>query len=124
MAEFERLAGQVVTNIQKLVNNVSSMQRMVQHVDTQGTNFTTDLFFVRTHIYLYIEGPSTTRQLLQKPAVAGKNTTLPIFRFFHASDHLEFSILNYMNVSLADFLLVEARLSDITMVLGCIILGS
>jgi len=36
MAEFERLAGQVVTNIQKLVNNVSSMQRMVQHVDTQG----------------------------------------------------------------------------------------
>ncbi len=35
-AEFDRLAGQVATNIQKLVNNVSSMQRMVQHVDTQG----------------------------------------------------------------------------------------
>jgi len=34
--EFDRLAGQVATNIQKLVNNVSSMQRMVQHVDTQG----------------------------------------------------------------------------------------
>eukprot|EP00088_Acartia_fossae_P069666 TRINITY_DN9160_c0_g1_i1.p1 TRINITY_DN9160_c0_g1~~TRINITY_DN9160_c0_g1_i1.p1 ORF type:complete len:247 (+),score=101.77 TRINITY_DN9160_c0_g1_i1:40-780(+) len=36
MSEFEGLAGQVATNIQKLVNNVSSMQRMVLHVDTQG----------------------------------------------------------------------------------------
>ena len=35
MAEFERLSGVVATNIQKLVQNVSSMQRMMMHVDTQ-----------------------------------------------------------------------------------------
>lgn len=34
--EFSRLAGTVATNIQKLVQNVSSMQRMLVHVDTQG----------------------------------------------------------------------------------------
>jgi len=36
MVEFERLSGVVATNIQKLVQNVSSMQRMIVHVDTQG----------------------------------------------------------------------------------------
>ncbi len=36
MSEFERLSGVVATNIQKLVQNVSSMQRMIVHIDTQG----------------------------------------------------------------------------------------
>jgi hypothetical protein len=35
MSEFERVSGSVATNIQKLVQNVSSMQRMMIHVDTQ-----------------------------------------------------------------------------------------
>ena len=34
--EFNRSAAGVATNIQKLVQNVSSMQRMLVHVDTQG----------------------------------------------------------------------------------------
>ena len=34
--EFSRTAAGVATNIQKLVQNVSSMQRMLVHVDTQG----------------------------------------------------------------------------------------
>jgi len=34
--DFSRLAGTVATNIQKLGQNVSSMQRMLVHVDTQG----------------------------------------------------------------------------------------
>jgi len=34
--EFNKLASSVATNIQKLVQNVSSMQRMLVHVDTQG----------------------------------------------------------------------------------------
>ena len=38
MVEFERLSGVVATNIQKLVQNVSSMQRMIVHVDTQVHN--------------------------------------------------------------------------------------
>ena len=35
MSEFERVSGSVATNIQKLVQNVSSMQRMMVHVDSQ-----------------------------------------------------------------------------------------
>ena len=34
--EFSRTAAGVATNIQKLVQNVSNMQRMLVHVDTQG----------------------------------------------------------------------------------------
>lgn len=34
--EFSRMAGTVATNIQKLGQNVSSMQRMLVHIDTQG----------------------------------------------------------------------------------------
>jgi len=36
MSEFERLSGVVATNIQKLVQNISSMQRMIVHIDSQG----------------------------------------------------------------------------------------
>jgi len=36
MTEFSKTAGVVATNIQKLVQNVSSMQRMLVHVDSQG----------------------------------------------------------------------------------------
>lgn len=36
MSEFERLSSVVATHIQKLVQNVSSMQRMMVHVDSQG----------------------------------------------------------------------------------------
>jgi hypothetical protein len=39
MSEFERVSGSVATNIQKLVQNVSSMQRMMIHVDTQVQSF-------------------------------------------------------------------------------------
>jgi len=35
-SEFNTTAGSVAKNIQKLVQNVSSMQRMLVHVDTQG----------------------------------------------------------------------------------------
>ena len=35
-ADFNRNAANVATNIQKLVQNVSSMQRMLVHVDSQG----------------------------------------------------------------------------------------
>ena len=35
MEEFNRTASVVATNIQKLVQNVSSMQRMLVHVETQ-----------------------------------------------------------------------------------------
>jgi len=35
-SEFNSTAGSVAKNIQKLVQNVSSMQRMLVHVDTQG----------------------------------------------------------------------------------------
>ena len=34
--EFNKSASGVTTNIQKIVQNVSSMQRMLTHVDTQG----------------------------------------------------------------------------------------
>jgi len=34
--DFSRLAANVTTNVQKLVQNVSSMQRMLVHIDTQG----------------------------------------------------------------------------------------
>ena len=35
MDDFNRTASVVATNIQKLVQNVSSMQRMLVHVDSQ-----------------------------------------------------------------------------------------
>ena len=35
-SDFNRSASGVSTNIQKIVQNVSSMQRMLTHVDTQG----------------------------------------------------------------------------------------
>ena len=35
-SEFNKSASGVTTNIQKIVQNVSSMQRMLAHVDTQG----------------------------------------------------------------------------------------
>ena len=35
-SEFNKNAANVATNIQKLVQNVSSMQRMLVHVDSQG----------------------------------------------------------------------------------------
>lgn len=37
MEEFNRTASVVATNIQKLVQNVSSMQRMLVHVESQVT---------------------------------------------------------------------------------------
>ena len=35
-SEFNKNAASVATNIQKLVQNVSSMQRMLVHLDSQG----------------------------------------------------------------------------------------
>lgn len=36
LEEFNRTAAVVATNVQKLVQNVSSMQRMLVHVESQG----------------------------------------------------------------------------------------
>ena len=41
--EFNKTAANVATNIQKLVQNVSSMQRMLVHVETQGEGLRTQL---------------------------------------------------------------------------------
>lgn len=41
--EFNKTAAVVATNIQKLVQNVSSMQRMLVHVETQGEGLRTQL---------------------------------------------------------------------------------
>ncbi len=46
MSEFERVSGSVATNIQKLVQNVSSMQRMMIHVDTQVFSFMCSFFLI------------------------------------------------------------------------------
>jgi len=62
-AEFDRLAGQVATNIQKLVNNVSSMQRMVQHVDTQGEQLQKQL--AQLHHYTGQLAKDTAQQLMK-----------------------------------------------------------
>jgi syntaxin 7 len=62
-AEFDRLAGQVATNIQKLVNNVSSMQRMVQHVDTQGEQLQKQLS--QLHHYTGQLAKDTAQQLMK-----------------------------------------------------------
>lgn len=43
MEEFNRTASVVATNIQKLVQNVSSMQRMLVHVETQGEGLRSQL---------------------------------------------------------------------------------
>lgn len=43
MDEFNKTAAVVATNIQKLVQNVSSMQRMLVHVETQGQGLRTQL---------------------------------------------------------------------------------
>ena len=43
-SEFNKSASGVTTNIQKIVQNVSSMQRMLTHVDTQGDAVRSVLF--------------------------------------------------------------------------------
>ena len=45
-SEFNSTAGSVAKNIQKLVQNVSSMQRMLVHVDTQGDSLRYILYYV------------------------------------------------------------------------------
>ena len=71
MTEFSRTAAVVATNIQKLVQNVSSMQRMLVHVDTQGEGLMQQLRQLQH--YTWQLARDTTTQLKQladsQPAV-------------------------------------------------------
>ena len=60
MSEFERVSGSVATNIQKLVQNVSSMQRMMVHVDSQVHHHLSLLRDMLRHRFRKSKVPETT----------------------------------------------------------------
>lgn len=72
--EFNRSAAGVATNIQKLVQNVSSMQRMLVHVDTQGDAIRQQLRQLQHYTGQLAKDTATqlrTLQELQPPGDAG-----------------------------------------------------
>ena len=70
MEEFNRTASVVATNIQKLVQNVSSMQRMLVHVETQVWG--SCVFFFQLKWYPVEKGEGLRSQLRQLQHYTGQ----------------------------------------------------
>ena len=71
MEEFNRTASVVATNIQKLVQNVSSMQRMLVHVETQVTGSPVRVHIIFCHKGRGVEISAETATALHWPAGEG-----------------------------------------------------
>ena len=71
MEEFNRTASVVATNIQKLVQNVSSMQRMLVHVESQVI-LKFSVFSFSSYDFVVLQGEGLRSQLRQLQHYTGQ----------------------------------------------------